>query len=90
MAIPIEEAIDVEKREKVKGSKFKCWNRNMFSSCKSCYAIHSICEREKTMSFRPIERRRRCSICYYKRETNICENCSEKDNKKFYISYLNK
>ena len=90
MAIPIEEAIDIQKREKIKGSKFKCCNTAIISTCKMCYAIHSLCERESIMSFRPVEKRRRCSICYHKRETEICETCSDTEKKKYYLEYLNK
>lgn len=78
MAIPLEEAIDIQKKEKIKGSKFKCWNTIMIGKCKVCYAVHGICEREKVMMFRPIEKRFRCPICLYKNNLEICEKCCEK------------
>lgn len=65
-------------KDKPKGSKFKCWKSEVFSSCKKCFEVHNeLCDYHTVMDFRPIERRNRCPICIYKKERSKCEVCAE-------------
>lgn len=79
MALTLEESVDVEKYEKVKGSKFRCRKAKLFySSCIKCYAVNGGCDYDIVMDYRPISERYRCPICYYKNDLKKCGTCSEK------------